>query len=141
MPLGGDEDIRRLIRDLGKIPPSLRKSLRPAIRAAAQPIVSDARQRASWSTRIPGAIKVSQTFSGRRAGVRIVVSSRRAPHARAYEGIGGQRVFRHPVFGHDVWVGQQTRPFLIPAVQAHAGTVRTAIAETVDRVVREHGFR
>lgn len=134
--------IRQLAKDLDGIPKELRKQLRPALKAASEPIVQDAKGRASWSTRIPRAITLSVRFSQRDPGVSIRVRGRIAPHGRAYEGITGAVLFMHPVFGHrDREVPQETRPYLEPAVMAGADNVLAAVAETVDQVAREQGFR
>lgn len=125
-------------RDLQNMPKEIRKELRPAIRRAAEPIVSTAKAKASWSTRIPAAISLRVL----KRGVKIVVSRKKAPHARAYEGIGSDSVnFRHPVFDRDVWVTQRTRPFLAPAIQQHRAEVRAAVAKVVEDAARRHGFR
>lgn len=135
-------EIRALIAELGKIPQELRTALRPELKGVADVIVADARGRASWSTRIPGAITTSVRFGARDPGVTIRVRDSKAPHGRAFEGITGASDFVHPVFGHrDREVAQSTRPYLEPAALAHMNDVLTAAAETVDRVAREHGFR
>jgi len=137
-----EQELRKLAKDLDGIPKELRKAMRPALKAAAEPIVQDAKSRASWSTRIPRAISLSVRFSARNPGVSIRVRRGAAPHGRAYEGITGASDFVHPVFGHrDREVSQATRPYLEPAVLAGADEVVSAVAETVDRVAREQGFR
>lgn len=134
-------EIRALRKDIGKIPAELRKALRPALKAAAEPIAADARGRASWSTRIPRAITVGVRFA-RDPGVFIRVRRGAAPHGRAYEGITGAVLFEHPVFGHrDREVAEVTRPYLDPAVTAATGDVLNTVAATVDKVAREQGFR
>lgn len=101
-------------------------------------MVAQARANASWSSRIPGAIRVAVL----KRGVDIRVNRRRAPHARPYEAIGGNATFRHPVHGHrDRWVSQATRPFLDPAVEQHRGKVRKALIDLVDKAARRHGYR
>lgn len=136
------EEIRKLIVDLGRIPQELRTALRPALKAAAEPIVADARGRASWSRQIPGAITLSVRLSRRNPGVSIRVRQTKAPAGRAYEGITGATSFRHPVFGHrDRWVTPATRPYLAPAAEAGTDEVLVAAAQTVDQVARDLGFR
>lgn len=135
-------EIRKLIAELGKIPQELRTALRPELKRVADVIATDARGRASWSTRIPGAITTSIRFGARDPGASIRGRAARAPHERPLEGITGNATFRHPVHGHrDRWVVQATRPHLVPAAEAHMDDVLSAAAETVDRVAREHGFR
>ena len=140
-PADPSEAIRLLSKQLKGIPKELRKQLRPALRAAAEPIVADARGRASWSTRIPRAIGMTVRFS-RDPGVLIRVRGKVAPHGRAYEGITGASDFVHPVFGHrDREVAEGTRPYLEPAVRAAEGDVLRKVADTVDQVARDAGFR
>lgn len=130
--------VAKASRDLRAMSAQVRKEVRPAIRRAAEPMVAQARANASWSSRIPGAIRLSTT----KRGVDIRVNQKRAPHARPYEGIGGGGQFRHPVFGNrDRWVSQPTRPFLDPAVRQHRGKVREELIKVVDDAARRHGFR
>lgn len=140
-PTDPAQAIRKLAKELDGIPKELRQQLRPALRAAAEPVVQDARGRASWSTRIPRAISMSVRFS-RDPGVIIRVRGSVAPHGRAFEGITGASDFIHPVFGHrDREVAESTRPYLEPAVRAAADTVLAKAVEAVDQVAREQGFR
>lgn len=112
---------------LTMVEPNLRTQLRKNFRTAADPIVADMRGRASWSSRIPGAITVQTKFGVNSAGVFIRVNSKKAPHARAYEGVDSKSgTFRHPVFGGPVWVSQSTRPFFFPAAKAHRPQVVAA---------------
>ncbi len=127
---------RQAIAELRDMPKEIRKETRPALRRAAEPIAGAARGNASWSGRIPGAIRVVVL----KRGVEIRVNRKKAPHARPYEGLASGLTFRHPVFGEDRWVAQRARPFLLPAVRAHRDEVRRAVAEVVERVARHHGF-
>jgi hypothetical protein len=130
--------VRALAARMGKMPLELRRELRPRIKKAGGLIASDARSRAAWSTRIPGAIKVTATFNSRSGGASVRVSAKKAPHARAYEGIDGNATFRHQVFGK-AWVTEDTRPFLKPAVAAKAPLVAAEIALAV-KAVHEVGI-
>lgn len=136
--MAGNEDFFRIAATLREMPTDVRRGLRPALQQAAAPIIAKAKVNASWSRRIPGAIRLSVL----KRGVAIRVSSKRAPHARPYEGVTGGRTFRHPLFGdRDSWYAQRTRPFLEPAVLAHRSQVRQEVARVVDRVARLHGFK
>ena len=141
MPSAGEELVR-WIEVFGPIPGEIRRELRPALNRVAQPVLVQARANASWSTRIPGATRISSSFSRRSAGVAITVSGRKAPHARPLENLGRPGSFRHPVFGNrDRWVSQAARPFLFSAV---AGAEEDLVRETgqvVEQVARKHGFR
>lgn len=145
MPRGYGAPLDLLIADLGKIPLELRRQLRPAMRRAAMPILADVRKRAAWSTRIPGAISIKTSFAstGSRAGVRLVVDSRKAPHARPLEqGSARNRNLRHPVFGNrDVWVEQTPRPFFFAAVRDGREQVAREASAAVLQAARLHGYR
>lgn len=117
---------------------AVRREIRPALKDVAEPMVAAARANASWSTRIPKAIRLSVL----KRGVEIRVSKKRAPHARPYEGIGGNDQFRHPVFGdRSRWVSQKTRPFLDPAVKAHRSKIRPRLFQVVEEAARRHGYK
>jgi hypothetical protein len=139
----GEAEARLLIRDLNQVPVTLRRQMTRTIRKAGGPIVSRAKANASWSSRIPGAISLRTRYTGNRPGISIRVSARKAPHARAYEGLTGNgQSFQHPVFGHrDRWVTQSTRPFLFPAAQAEGQRVVDGIAQAIDVSARLHGWR
>lgn len=130
--------IKMLARELGQVPIELRRELRPRIRAGSDEIVRDMRARASYSSRIPGAIRSTVSFASRSGGVTIRVDARRAPHARPLEGASTRgSTFRHPVFGNrDVWVSQATRPFFFPAVKAGQAQLRRHISEAVRASLR-----
>lgn len=136
-----DPPLAKVAADLRAIPREVRKEVGPAIRKAAGPILQAAKANASWSTRIPGALRIAVRFGRRTSGVALVASAKRAPHARAYEGLGKQGNFRHPVHGHEGrWVTQRRRPFARPAVQQQRDEVRKAINDVVLDAARRHGF-
>lgn len=140
--LGGGNEVLRLRREVGGIPVELQRRLRPVMRREGQPILAEARRRASWSTRIPSATRLSVSFSRRRAGLHIQVDRRRAPHARTWEDLLGRGQARWPVFGNrEVWAGTRPRPFLERAVYARGQVVVAAINRAVDQTARDAGFR
>lgn len=135
------EELHRLIEDLGKIPPDLRKELRPAIRKASQPVLDQMRRNASWSSRIPAATKISTSLSGSNAGVRIIVNSRQAPHARPYEHGGSPGNFRAPLFGdRERWYAHRARPFFYKALDQRGDDVSQAILRTIDEICSKHNL-
>lgn len=144
---GGSAAVAKLARELRNLGAANRRALRRRFQAVSQPLLDDARARASWSTRIPDAMSVraivDQTTG--RYGVQLRVNATAAPHARPYEGLsqqGNEGYFRHPVFGDlDTWVSQRTRPYAWPAVQAKAPAVRKLLAEAFEDAAREAGFR
>lgn len=133
-----------LITDLGKMPVELARELRPALKKAAQPILQDAKRRAGWSSRVPGAITIKTSLAQGKPGVRLVVDATKAPHARPFE-FGSQRggsYVRHPVFGNrEIWVQQRTRPFFFPAVREGASEVAEQSSAAVMAAARSAGFR
>ena len=144
MALSGRDELRRLINDLGKLPPDLRRELRPALRKAAHPVLVKMQTNASWSTRIPSATKISTSLSGSKTGVTLRVDAKKAPHGRPYEHQGDPGNFRHPVFEVEgkktTWVAQRARPYFFKAVDQEANEVRDALGDTVREVAARHGF-
>ena len=93
-------------------------------------VVPDAKQAASWSTRIPNTIKSSVTMNG----VFVKAGGPDAPHAAAYEtgSKSNPGYVRHPVFGNtDVWVETPARPFLQPTIAKDIEAVAAAVAKAV----------
>lgn len=133
------EAFRVFQRELKKVEPELAKDLRKELKAVVEKhVVPDAKANASWSSRIPKAIKPQVTTKG--VGVR--VGRKRAPHGRPFEGLRGGSSFRHPVFGNrEVWVSQPTRPFLSPAVDKNQEKAAQAALKAVDSAGRKAGFR
>jgi hypothetical protein len=139
------EEIARLARDLKAMGGKVSRHLNREYKTAARPVAQDAAQNASWSTTIPPAIKLRASRSKQFPGADVVVP-KSIPHARLYEGMtkGGRGSFRHKVFDKPprptVWVSQQTRPFIRPAVKANREGFKTASDAAVITVAREHGF-
>jgi hypothetical protein len=132
---------RQFQRDLQRLAPEVRKELNKALREIAGAVADDAKSRASWSSRIPGAIGITVTTT--KVGVK--ANRNKAPHAAAYEGFKGGRTvgsFRHPVYGNrSVWVQQPTRPFLAPAVKAYEERFYDAAGAAIDDAGRAAGWR
>jgi len=128
--------LSRLAADLRLAAPAAWKGARVALKAAGQIVADDAKSRASFSSRIPGSIKVRVTSGG---NVKVVAGGEQAEDAAPLENHGRSGTFRHPVFGGDTWVDQPSRPFLAPALAAHEGEVaeaiENAVAEAVERAL------
>ncbi len=123
-----------LAKDLRKAAPAVSKSFNAGLKAAGDIVAEEARNRASFSSRIPGSIKV------RRAGVKVkvVAGGPGAEDAAPYEHGGKPGTFRHPVFGQqNVWVDQQARPYLGPAAEAKENEVLQAVLDAVDVTFRK----
>lgn len=120
-------EITSFRQQLQNVPKEFRKELRPRLRRAAAKVVQQVQANASWSSRIPAATSARVSFIG--SGITVKVDRNAAPHARPIEfGSARQRasINRHPVFGHDVWVNQPTRPFFLKAI---ASTEKEVVAE------------
>lgn len=142
MPGSPSYELRKLIKDLGKIPADYRKEVRPELRKAAQPLVAKVKANASWSSRIPKATKLSISLAGRHPGVRVVVNETKAPHAYYYENDGKQGTFRHPLFGNrSHWYPQRARPFFFSPFERGAAEVADDLANIVTLAAKRHGFR
>jgi len=127
-----------LARNLRLAAPQVWKAARVELREAGEIIASDARQRASFSTKIPGSIKVIT----RAGNVRVRAGGPDAPDAVALENHGKGHP-RHPLFGNrEHWYTNNTPAFLAPALEANAKVVAVRMGETltraVDRAIREH---
>lgn len=136
------DDVLKLINDLRKIGDGVGRNLGKEFKRAAVPAANQAKANASWSSRIPGAITVGVSSSRRFPGAQIKVAKDKAPHARLFEFPGRGGSFRHPVYGNrEVWVAQQGRPFIRPAVRAKGAEFAKACDRAVDTAARANGFR
>ena len=135
--------LRKLGAQLRRSRPEVYRQVRRAVLVQAKVIAEDAKQRASWSSRIPGTIR-GTTAGPLTAVVRAGGAS--APHAGPIEHAGSAGTFRHPVFADQsktrdewAWANQQARPFLHPAALDHLDeTVRAlgvAVTAAVDRQI------
>ena len=127
--------LARLARDLRKAAPDAWKAYRTSVRAVAEVVLEDAKQRASFSSRIPQSMKIRVTAGG---NVKIVAGGDAAPDAAAIEN-RGRGFVRHPVFGNrEKWTAKGSHAaFLAPALDAHRDEVAQAIEEAVaDAVTR-----
>jgi hypothetical protein len=103
------------------------------------------RRNASWSGRIPGAVRAQPFFTAKRAGVRIIVDAKAAPEARPLEHGGNGGEFRHPVFGGGnktrdqwTWVEQPARPFFYAALERSV-EIEIAMRAVMARVAAKLG--
>jgi hypothetical protein len=138
------KDLRQLYVDLKGVEGNLRVELRKGVKAAAEPIASAVRSAASWSSRIPGAVRVKPSFGARSTGVTITVDGGRAPEARVLEHGGRGGNFRHPVYGNrEVWVSQRAQPFFFTTVSSGSAvdSAEKAILAAMDAIARKAGFR
>lgn len=125
--------LSQLARDLRAAAPAALKAYRVAARALAVPVLADAQQRASFSSRIPGSGRIRVTGGG---NVKIIFGGDAAPDAAPIENRGKGHV-RHPVFGNrQVWTDKNSHPaFATPAFDAHRETVARGLEEAVFKAV------
>ncbi len=131
------------------------------LRQAARPIAEDAKHRSSWSSRIPGSVRLL----GGASRVTIAAGGAGAPHAPTFE-LG----LRHPVFAHGprrrgplvsghpygplrqgekrrydppgwTWVPQSPRPFLRPAADAKADEMVRIFSGVIDTWAKQLGYK
>lgn len=140
----GPEDIRGLVNHLRAIDKEAIQDVNKKVRPIGRAVVSDAKSRASYSRRIPGAIRMRTNIANRgNPGITIRVLAAQAPHGRLLEGIarGHTSHISHPVFGNrKKWVRQPTRPYLRPAMQQRRSDFLNAAREGVHDAARRHGF-
>ncbi len=101
--------VSRIARGIRRAAPEAWKAARIELLAVGEDVAKDARVNASYSTRIPGAIKAQVTASG---NVRIKVTG--DPGVPIEN--NGKGFIRHPVFNRNVWTSKNSHPaFLLPA--------------------------
>ena len=127
---------RELFGKSSQVDRKLKAALRRNIRKAAGEVADDMRSEvgdgAAGGLRsgIRSGIKVDiMTGTNRREGVRIRSTG---PLAAAWEARGG---WRHPVFGGDVWVHQQGRPYFLSSVAKGQDKVRASVEAAMREAV------
>lgn len=75
---------------------AIRKNLRAGIKDAGSGVLNEVKANASWSSRIPGATRLTIRYSLKGASVRIIVDHNKAPHARPFE-VGNKNDFSEAV--------------------------------------------
>lgn len=126
-------------RDIKKANADWLHLFRGKLKDATDIVVNDAQARiGSSSSRIAGTIRPSVT----NRGISVRAGGARAPHAPAFENMGKEGQFRHPVYGHrDRWVSQTAHPFLLPALAQNLDKLAETLAQAVDDWAREAGFK
>lgn len=115
--------IARASREVRRAAPEAWKALRARLLVIGNAVAEDVRADASYSTRIPGSVKVRVTAGG---NVKVVMGGDAAPNAVPIEN-GGRGFVRHPVYGHDVWTAKNSRP--APMLPAYAKRAEWAARE------------
>ena len=148
-------DLKKFARELRSANRKTYLYMNRELRAAAGVIAQDAKDRASWSQKIPGTIRVTGGLNR----MTIKAGNDSVPEALLYErgtAQSGGKFVRHPVWprpkgkydqraGGERWPGKwaetPTRPFLRPAIVAHRDEVAGAMAEVVGGVLRGLGHK
>jgi hypothetical protein len=140
------KEFRQLTRDLKRF--KVDKPLKKTLRAAGQLIAEDAKANAEeYSKSVPPSIKVRI----RGTSISVVAGGEGVPLAGLFElgnkGKGKSQVaaksgvFRHPVFGSDVWVEQEMHPYLLRAAARNARGIEHFEGAIVAEAFREVGWR
>lgn len=138
-------EIAGFVRDMKEMEGGKKQvtALRKNLRAAAEPAAAQVRYNAgAWSSRIPAAVAVRVAFSAKRgAGVSVVVSRNKAPHARPFENFGSGGSFQHYTFGGKPIVTEPARPFFFAEMEGVMPDVEKAALEAIDDAAKAAGFR
>lgn len=151
MPALGSGQMRAVARDLRAEPPRLRRRFAANLRAAAEPIKTEAqanfRGMPNHSGRSTGlgaalaaATRVSVAQGARNVAVRIITDGRRMPAGKQGlpQMVEGEVRWRHPVFGNrKVWVGEAPHPSVGPAVAHHLSGVIGSVERTIDQTAAD----
>ena len=135
-----------MINDVRSISKDTSREMTKTIKKSGGSILNEARRRASWSTRIPGSLKVGIQNTKNKPGIVITGRTSVAPHMRVYEfgssGKGRKSTFRAPLFGNrNKWYTHRTRPFIVPAMRNGVDDFRADVLEAVERAYRSAGFK
>lgn len=127
-----NEPLKTLARNLNRASPDIARALRRGVADAGRMIRDDARERASFSAKIPATIRVSA--SGTTATVKAGTAA--VPEAALWERPGG---WRHPTFGHRPWHHEGPHQYLHPALEAQrepaTRRILDAVVEAIDSVL------
>jgi len=133
-------EVKALVAGLSDLPDELHREVRKMLRPLGADILRTATWNAAqWSQRIPRALSMQVVLKGSRPGIVIRASLAKAPHARAYEGLVAD-VFKHRLFGQDVWYTQPARPFILPAIEASYPWLQTEVSNVLATVHRRVGL-
>ena len=123
-------DLAALAKDLKKFEPELRKELAVALKAVAVVVRDDVRTHAPRHLR--KAIKSQVRFGAKEVRVAIIGDVKVAPDVWLWEKGG-----RHPVFGREVWVHQDARPYMDETASKHLPEVEEAVSKAADEAMKK----
>lgn len=146
-------DLKRISKELRRMnDKEIKKRFTREMRAAAKPIVPAVRtairnipSKRGYSAdglrgRMAAATKLEVRTVGKDAGVRIRVDGRKMPDKQKalqsyMEGVKPR--WRHPVFGHDVWVQQKSHPYFFRTVDPLAARTQVQLFKAIDQVGKD----
>lgn len=146
------KDLAQISRELRKMDnKELSKRFRKELRAAAAPLVPAVRasirgipsKRAYSADGLRGQMSRATTLQvktvGRQASVILRVDGRKMPPNKAIQSYveGKKSPWRHPVFGHDVWVKQDPNPYFYKVMAAAGPRARLAVNRVLDQVSKD----
>jgi hypothetical protein len=144
-------DLREISKKLRRMDnPEIKKRFRRELRKAAAPLVPAVRaaiadipttgdRHTGLRKRLQKATRLKVKTTGREAGVSILVDPKKMPdHEKSLpQAMEGLKRWRHPVFGHDVWVTQEPSPYFFRTVRPLGVSSRVAVNRVVDGITRE----
>jgi hypothetical protein len=155
--VSGDRDLYALKKQCDAVSKNAAKELKKGLTEAAAPMRAKVAAAASWSTRIPRAVKVNTRFTAKTTSVAITVNQKQAPHARPLENDGRPGFFTHPVpvrakgtrrgrLGQaargQVVVKQKARPFFFDTItDEDRRMTRVAVEDVADGIEKQLGFK
>jgi hypothetical protein len=144
----GSRQLRAIARDLKRAgsPRGVRLKLRRNITAAVQPMKAQVQANArdipvhgdkstGLRQQIAKATRVTISAGTRVVRVRLWVNPKKMPEGKGklpalMEGDGTK--WRHPVYGHDVWVAQPSESYFRPAIPPHLPGVTAGVLKALD---------
>lgn len=148
-------DLARVTRELRRMDDKeLLKRFRRELRSAARPLVPAVRASirqipskrpytaAGLRGQMSRATALEVKTTGRQAAIIIRVDGRKMPagmrSVQSYmEGERPYHRWRHPVFGHDVWVQQKPNPYFYRVMRMAGPLARRAVNKVMDKVSKD----
>jgi hypothetical protein len=135
------QDLADLFKAAKAAEGKIQVELRRGIKTAAKPIVDGVKAEASFSSRIPGAVKVKAGFASKGATVTVIADPKAAPEAAPLNNGDRGGNFRHPVYGNrENWVSQPAHPFFVTGAKHGAPAAEQAMLKVMDDIAHQLGF-
>jgi hypothetical protein len=133
---------RQVRRKLSRGLRSAASPLVPAVRASIAAIPAHGPDHSGLRKRMQKATRLKVRTTGREAQVTILVDPKRMPDGQKalpqyMEGVEGHTRWRHPVWGHDRWVTQESHPYFFPVVRPAGAAARAEVSKVVAEITHE----